>query len=274
MPNLDQFANEVLAWSGAMHRPKTVKANSLALRKLAALAGSGCDLTALGPRHADMVMAQDRQKGNKANSINNFLRHLKSVFNKAVEWGYLERNPFEKMKMARKSRSRPLFMTKEQISQFLETIEDNETRLLATAYLATGRRRAELLQLKWEDIDLEKRVYKMHSTKVDLSTEYPINLVFLSALMQIPRRGPYVFQRWRHADTITHLLKKHLVKAGFGHLRVHSLRHSFASVYLMSGGDLRSLMELLGHSQISTTMIYSHLTQKHLQSEVDKVTFL
>lgn len=64
-----------------------------------------------------------------------------------------------------------------------------------------------------------------------------------------------------------------LRSAGYPALRMHHLRLSFASAYLMNGGETVALKELLGHSQIQTTQIYSCLTQNHLDAESNKVRF-
>jgi site-specific recombinase XerD len=70
------------------------------------------------------------------------------------------------------------------------------------------------------------------------------------------------------------MVKKALRAAGFGHLRLHDLRHTFATEFVRSGGNLRVLQELLGHTQFSTTEIYAHVADSHLRIEADRVRFL
>lgn len=93
-------------------------------------------------------------------------------------------------------------------------------------------------------------------------------------LGQLQIRGEIglVFSKWK-PDTVTHVVKRELRRAGYPDLHLHHLRHSFAAAYLMNGGDLYALKELLGHSQINTTLIYSHLTKSHLEGEANKVRF-
>lgn len=268
-----KFMEEFLLWSEGVHRPKTVKANSVSLRKFADFVGGGTSLKDIGSRNADLFLAKERKEGKKVNSVNHYYRHLKAAFSKALVWELIEENPFSKIKPLKKNKVPPKFLTQKQINTFLVNIEDPDARYLATAYLATGRRRAELLRLKWSDIDLKGRMYRVNSTKAHLVKDFPINDLFLGVLLDLDQSTDFVFPRWKHPDSVTHVMKNELRKAGFGDMHLHQLRHSFASLYLQKGGDIRSLMDLLGHSQISTTMIYSHLTHSHLAREANKVIF-
>ncbi len=68
-----------------------------------------------------------------------------------------------------------------------------------------------------------------------------------------------MFRRWAHPDTISHQVKKVLKEAGYGQLTTHSLRHTFASLQVMQGRNLRTVQEFLGHTEI-----YAYLTESHL----------
>lgn len=272
--NLDTFTTDYLAWSAGVHRPNTVTANRQALRRFKDHVGD-LDLAAIGPRHADQFLSACRTSGLKATSVNNYYRHLKAAFTKAVAWELIPANPFAKVRPIRQDKAQPHFIPRDKLGPFLEGIKDEDARLLLMAYCATGRRRVELLSLTWDDIDMEKRTYRVTSTKAHLVKDFPINDIFYSVLaqLQIKRNGsPLVFSKWK-PDTVTHVVKRELRRAGYPDLHLHHLRHSFAAAYLMNGGDLYALKELLGHSQINTTLIYSHLTKSHLEGEANKVRF-
>ena len=272
--NLDQFTTDYLAWSAGVHRPNTVTANRQALRKFRERVGD-LDMTAIGPRHADQFLSACRTAGLKATSVNNYYRHLKAAFTKAVAWELIPANPFAKVRPIRQDKAQPHFIPKDKLGPFLEGIQDEDARLLLMAYCATGRRRVELLTLTWDDVDMEKRTYRVTSTKAHLVKDFPINDIFYSVLaqLQIKKNGsPLVFPKWK-PDTVTHVVKRELRRAGYGDMHLHHLRHSFAAAYLMNGGDLYALKELLGHSQINTTLIYAHLSSNHLAQEADKVRF-
>lgn len=272
--NLDTFTTDYLAWSAGVHRPNTVTANRQALRRFKTHVG-GLDITAIGPRHADQFLSACRTSGLKATSVNNYYRHLKAAFTKAVAWELIPANPFAKVRPIRQEKTPPKFIPKEKVAAFLAGIEDEGVRFLLTAYLGTGRRRVELLSLTWADVDLKARTYRVNSTKAHLIKEFPINDVFFNVLAQLDVKGHdegLVFPKWK-PDTVTHVIKRELRRAGYPDLHLHHLRHSFAAAYLMNGGDLYALKELLGHSQINTTLIYSHLTKSHLEGECNRVTF-
>ena len=76
---------------------------------------------------------------------------------------------------------------------------------------------------------------------------------------------------WKSGDTISHLVKKASVEGGFPNLHLHHLRHSFGLSYIETGGDIRTLMELLEHSNISTEMIYTTLSPEYLAREINRV---
>jgi site-specific recombinase XerD len=88
-----------------------------------------------------MVVAQDLKAGNRPTSVNNFIRHIKAVFGKAVEWQLVQRNPFEDARQIKYNRKLPGRIPLDQFQKFLESIPDPDVKALVKSYLATGRRR-------------------------------------------------------------------------------------------------------------------------------------
>jgi integrase len=265
------FAKEYTAWASESLPVKSFKANRLALRKLIFHAGD-LPLDQLNGKHTDAIIQQSRRDKLSTASINNYIRHAKSVMNKAVEWGYIRLNPLRMVKELPKERKPPRYISAKELSRFLAQIEDIDLRRIVVALVTTGRRRAELLRLEWADIDLEGRKYLIKTSKTHMSRHYPLSSGFVTVLDSIKEeRQGRIFKRWEHPDTITHLVKEALIAAGFATLRLHDLRHTFASIYMESGGGLRSLQDLLGHTEYRTTEIYAHLSDDHLQEEIDRV---
>jgi len=216
------------------------------------------------------MITTERKKGLKTRSINNYIRHARASLNKAVEWGYLNKNPLAGAKELPISRTRPKFLTRNQVPRYIASIKDIDLRRLVVAYLATGRRRSELLNLKWRDIDLKKNRYTV-TVKGGKKQEYPINTVFRAVLLAIgPKKEGRVFDRWKHPDTISHLVKAALVAAGFPNLSLHSWRHTYASLKVLEGRSLKEVQELLGHSEQRTTEIYAHIEDDHL-AEISEI---
>ncbi|KJU83700.1 Integrase, catalytic core, phage domain protein, partial [Candidatus Magnetobacterium bavaricum] len=74
-------------------------------------------------------------------------------------------------------------------------------------------------------------------------------------------------------NTISKAMKTYFRTAGVESFRVHDLRHTFASLLVQKGIDLRTVQELLGHTSYSTTLIYAHLSQKHLENAIAKIQY-
>lgn len=264
---LHKFLSEYDAWSETVHRPATLRAERLACSKLLALTPRDTPVSSLTPKHFDTLAASLLKDKLKPSSVNLHLRHLKAIFQKAVAWKLCEDNP-AKIKPLRTERKAPAFLPPEAVPKVLASIKDQEVRAMVTAYLATGRRRSELMALEWSDIEVGR--YYVRKSKTHLSGWYPINSAFRAVLdARAGLRKP--FGRWAHPDTVSKVVKKALIAAGHGELRLHDLRHSFSALYLMNGGSIFTLKELLGHQQVSTTQVYSHVTQGHLAEEVERV---
>jgi len=120
---------------------------------------------------------------------------------------------------------------------------------------------------------LAGRRYYVRQRKVHRSSWFPANDGFMAVLNAIPEleRVGFVFKRWRGPDSITHIVKEALRAAELGDLTLHSLRHSFAVLFIEAGGGLRVLQDLLGHRHYKTTEIYAHVHGEHLQAAVNMV---
>jgi integrase len=266
---LKDFEKEYLAWAESVQAAKTFAANRLALENL--MSSSGDILVSdVTTRHLDAMVAACKNRGLKVSSINNYIRHIRSIFNKASEWYSIE-NPFRTARQLPKEQQPPRYLSKNEAQKLLEELE-GEMRLLCLAYLSTGRRRNELLELKWRDVDLGKGKYLVLKSKSRVSRFYPINKTFRSVLEELPRNREYVFSRL-HPDTVSKRIKKALVAIGRDDMHLHDLRHSFASFFVMAGGNLRVLQDLLGHEHYSTTEIYAHIDGDMLLEESERVTF-
>jgi len=262
--SLGQYRDEFLKWAEDVQPEKTFKANRLALHKLVHYAGQKIVLDRISRKHLDQMVADCKVQGLSVATINNYVRHARASLNKAVEWGYIQSNPLSGAKELRAERRPSGFLNREGAVRFLASIKDVDLRRFAAALIATGRRRSELFGLGWEDVDLENRRYFIRKAKNHLSRWYPLNSMFQAILMAMGPGQGRVFGRWKHPDTVSHLIKEALSNAGHENLSCHSLRHTYASLKIMEGQDLKTVQELLGHTDIKTTQIYAHLTEHHL----------
>jgi len=202
-----------------------------------------------------------------------------SVFNTAVcalRFLYrvtLQRDwPLERLPYGKRGRRLPCVLSQEEVLQFLGAVEPAASRLaLATAY-ATGMRIAEVVALRVQDIDAARMLIHVIG-KGNKERIVPLSPVLLDALRTYWRRHrpskPWLFPghgpggRPICTKTIQVACVRARQAAGLRKpVTAHSLRHSFATHLLEAGTDLRTVQALLGHSQISTTVIYTHVQRR------------
>jgi len=140
--------------------------------------------------------------------------------------------------------------------------------------LLLGCRKRELLDSRWEDFDLDRRVWRIPFSKNGKSRHVPLPNAALEILNQLPRWDgrPYVIP---NPETMKPHVQIHRawnnarVAAGLSDVRIHDLRHSMASNMVNSGRSLYEVAKVLGHSQLKTTQRYAHLSQETLLDAVD-----
>jgi len=135
--------------------------------------------------------------------------------------------------------------------------------------LLTGMRKRELLDAKWSDIDLDKKLWFIPFTKTGKPRAVPLSEVAVSILHLVPRFKdcPYAFPNPATLEPFVSIYASWNTArcaAGLRDVKVHSLRHAFASFLVNSGRTLYEVQHLLGHTQIKTTQRYSHLSQNTL----------
>ncbi len=221
-------------------------------------------------------------------TINFELKTLTNIFNRAINWGYLTENPVREVKKLKVSNSKPVrFLTVEECRRLLDACPEDMYPIFFT-YLNTGMRKSELINLEWDDIDFKRKKIKIQWKEFwqpkSGEREIPMNQGLYDLLLRLRKendkslKSSFVFP---HSDgsRIRIKLREKMIeianKAKIKNLtRLHSLRHTFASHLVMKGVDLPTVKELMGHANIQTTMIYSHLAPDHLADAVDKLEFV
>ena len=227
------------------------------------------------------------RKGLAASSIQRALSSARAMFKFQCDSGVLEVNPAAGVSAPRKPRKLPKSIDADQISGLFTVDEDSELirRDLAMAELfySSGLRLAELVAANVLDINRADKVITV-TGKGSKTRTIPVGSAAFAAIdrwlscrpfggedfnqmspLFISSRGKRISER-----TVQARLQELAVKAGLPqHLHPHMLRHSFASHLLESSGDLRAVQELLGHANISTTQIYTHLDFQHLAKVYD-----
>ena len=211
---------------------------------------------------------------------------LSSLLNFALRRGYLEKNPAAGIKKLNEL-SRLKTLSDSDIDKLIAGATNKLTRDLITFLIYTGCRKGEALNLKWDDVDLQNeviaikdifsRVYKANGfMRLKMKTKYnryiPISGALKRVLEGINRESVYVFSyRGKKLSNFRESFKTACKRAGLNGLRVHDLRHIFASKMVMSGTSLYITGELLGHRTPQMTMRYAHLAPYTLKKAVDEV---
>ena len=156
--------------------------------------------------------------------------------------------------------------------------------------LNTGMRRGELLNLRFDDIDYDRKTITVISLKTNNYRIIPMNIELYNIvkwlklnyvnpknqkiILRQPQQRNYLFCKpdGTKLKGIRTSFNKACKKAGVS-ATPHTLRHTFASHLIMNGADLVTIKELLGHSSISTTMIYSHLSEEHKARSIEKLNW-
>lgn len=234
----------------------------------------------------DDIKAYTR-KGARAHTINFEVGVLKTIFNVAVKWGYLRDNPTKGVKKLKVDDSKPVrFLSKRECQRLLKACPDSLYPIYFT-FLNSGMRKAELENLEWDDIDFKRRKIKIRGKEFwqpkTGEREIPINQALkelLTRLKQENNKGlqsNFVFPHQDGSRIRVKLREKLIEIAKQAEVedltKIHTLRHTFASHLVMSGVDLPTVMKLMGHSDIQTTMIYAHLAPDHLAEAVDRLVF-
>lgn len=200
-------------------------------------------------------------------TINRDLATLKRLFSLSEEWGLISVNRIHRIKLLKENNKRLRFLTDEEIEKLLQHCEQPHLKLTVRIALETGLRKEAILSLRWSEIDFQsKMIHK--ATKADKIVHIP-----LTELLEHELRSWRQFQKVLSPFVITYKgqpvkdIKRSFAtacrNAGIKDFRFHDLRHTFASHFLMRTKDLKTLQEILGHSDITTTMRYAHLLDEH-----------
>lgn len=237
-----------------------------------------------------------------------YVRTLKAAFNKAVEWGYVKENYFLSVKLPKKQQVNPAFINSEQLSAIINQIRNDTIRDIVIIGFYSGMRLNEIVNLKWKNVNLSTRiitvgdeefttkgrnqryipvcdealeVLKKRSEKMEFGDNGTVNerrkkndlspIIFNLGKKKIT--NGYIFCKPSGAiytgNFISKIFKKACSAASVGKdIHFHSLRHSFASNLVQKGVSLYKIKELLGHSSITTTEIYSHLNLDSLREAI------
>lgn len=228
---------------------------------------------------ADIIALHQAMKATPYQA-NRTLGVLSIMFTVAHSWDVrTDGNPCWKVKRYKETK-RERYLTEEELARLgkvlRETNSEREAAHCISLLLLTGCRLGEIQSLKWEYVDTETGVLRLPDSKTGAKI-VPVGQAVLDYLKTIPKvaNNPYVITGQVEGEHLTDMQKpwRRLRKrADLDGLRIHDLRHSFASDALQLGQDLTMIGKLLGHSQVQTTARYAHLKTAPIRHAADTVS--
>jgi len=227
-----------------------------------------------------------KEKNLSARTVGRRLSSLRSFFKFLTREGYLKANPILVLSSPKLEKHLPSFMTEEEVAKLIESAfpksELDERGLRDRAILETfyssGLRISELVGLDIEDIDFiggivkvmgkgkKERIVPIGDTAISSIRKYLDKRKKQNEALFLSKNGSRISTRG-----VWNIVEKYINLAGLKQgISPHTFRHSFATHLLNRGADLRTVQELLGHANLSSTQIYTHLTTERLKSVYDK----
>lgn len=218
----------------------------------------------------------------KPATINRHRSLLSAIFNYASDLGLMDDNPCKKVKKLKENNARDRYLSDAELTRLAqamdeknpatgEYVEKNRTIVdLVRVLLVTGIRREEALGAKWSDVDLDGKLWHLPTTKsgkpryVTLSDQAT---ALLSGMYQ-RKTSEWVFPNHETGNRLINPdkgFKRLMARAGIENMRIHDLRHTFASIAVSNGVTLYQVQTLLGHASAQTTQRYAHLSSETLR---------
>lgn len=208
-------------------------------------------------------------------TANRHLALLSKMFNTAILWGKLDRNPCKGVSKFREVLKHDQPLTEAEVQRLVRAMDAESANNVHAAaalkfLLLTGTRREEALQAKWVDIDLDQARWFLPKTKSGKSRHVVLNAEAVKLLSNHPRvaGSPFVYPGRDLSKPLCNPRKaftRILDSAGLPHMKIHSLRHLHASILVQNGASLYQVQQILGHASVQTSQRYSHLTDKVLR---------
>ena len=245
-------------------------------------------LPRFGTRYLDEITRQDivkmhadrKASGAAPGSANRLLIMMRYIFNLTLKWEVpgIKVNPCKDIPLMEENNKMERYLSADEAERLYGAVCKSENTMLkyiVPMLILTGARKREVLDAKWEDFDLGRRAWRIPISKSGKARHVPLSDGALNVLASMPRKvewafanpdtgKPYVsvFCAWNTARK----------SVGLSDVRMHDLRHSFASLLINSGRTLYEVQHILGHTQVKTTQRYAHLSQDTLLAAANSAT--
>lgn len=241
-------------------------------------------MMAMHERDVAAFIEKMKSKGYATGTCNRALVLLRYGYELAVRWREFgpECNPMRLYKNLIDDNKIEHFLSQKQTQRLLIEVRKSENEMLqwiVLFLLYTGARKREVLDAKWADIDLEQRSWRIPKTKSGKVRHVPLSEGALEVIAKVKEKyGKHAFtfifpneKTGLPFVSIFYSWDAARQRAGLDYVRIHDLRHSFASFLVNAGRSLYEVQEILGHADSRTTTRYAHLSRDRLQEAVESV---
>jgi integrase len=216
-------------------------------------------------------------KENGLYQANRILSRISSVFNKAIEWGYEDKNPAIGIKKF-KEQARDRFVQNDELPKLFESINQEENQDMRDYFylsLLTGARKSNVLSMKWQDVNFNQKSWRIPETKNGEIINIPLLDEAIEILQKrlINKKNEWVFAssgKTGHLVEPKSAWKRILTRAGIENLRIHDLRRTLGSYQAITGASLQIIGKSLGHKSTQATQVYSRLHLDLVRASMEK----
>lgn len=281
--NLEDFTIEYISFVERNRAAKTCEGVKLVAKHLLAFYPPVKEINTIELKDAENFI--DHLRKTAPLGTYNYLRTLKAMFNKAIEWNHLRSNVFTKVKLPKRQEKNPAFITPDELAKILEKIDKQFVRDIAEISFYSGMRLSEATFLKWKNISININTITIgddsFNTKTRKSRSIPIHPRVKEIIEKLKdrrknKKEDYLFRKSGNqpftGSYISKQFKKACREAGIDEaVHYHNLRHSTASLLSQKGVSLYTIQKILGHTTINTTQIYAHLQIDTLRDAVNQL---
>jgi integrase len=217
-------------------------------------------------------------------TANHSVKLLRHACNLAIDWDMLDSNPASRVPLYFEDNKKENYLSDDELNNLLTVLRSDPSHMasrIALFLLSTGCRLNEALSAKWSDVDMVKQVLTVRASnsKSKKLRSVPLNKSAIDVLNQMAIDGEFEFVfhnklTGKPMTSINRTWNRLRIRAGLPHLRIHDLRHMYASFLVNGGRTLYEVQQILGHSDPKVTMRYAHLSARALASAAETASVM
>lgn len=269
---LKEFIPEYLRYAETAKAKGTVTRDKRKLPKLLEAFGN-LNLDSISIQAVEAYMHRRRSLGASPATVNRDVALLKHILHKALDWNYIHENPVSKVKLLKEPPGRTRYLSTEERQRLLAACSGILKAIVMTA-LFTGMRKGELQDLRWSNINFERKEIVLRKTKNNEVRVIPVPDALMQVLQVLDTKSDYVFHKsdGKPYGDCKKAFKTACRRAGINDFRFHDLRHTFASYLAIAGYSAFVIQRLTGHKTLAMAQRYTHLSESCIREAVESVT--